>query len=257
MKYASYSPDEEQKPIYQENSLQKNVAKSFGYMALGLGISAVVAFLFSWLFGTLQHNLGTSESASDTIAVVYLTCLMVSFVGLLVDEVILHVVVGRNKHSAWVPYILYAVFMGVFLSSFIAFGLDPLTAAEAFALTSVSFVLMFLIGYFSKANLNVLGMVLSLTAWMILLFGSFWGLMIALTGNGFAYYQYEIIMSVVILVITVLVTAVDSYNIKRILANADGMKNACLYCAYVMYGDYLMILIRVLYLLALGNSRRR
>ena len=149
--------------------------------------------------------------------------------------------------------------MGVFLSSFLILGIDFQTIGEAFLLTSTSFFAMFLIGYFAKGGkgMRILAMVTSLLATMILIFALFWLIKILVTGNTIGYYRYDMIISGAILLLSVIVVAFDAYNIKRILEKADGMKNVALYCAFTMYSDYIIIFLRVLYVLLLVAGKRK
>ena len=262
MAYASYPQgDSPKKSSFKENNATQTpsnrlLAKSFGYMALGLAISGVVAFLVSYLFVYVLKWAGERGQIATAYSRGYLIIMFVSFVGLLVSGLVMSLVMAKNKRSAWVPYILYTIFMGVFLSSFLILGIDFQTIGEAFLLTSASFLAMFLIGYFSKGGVRILGMVVSLLATMILLFALFWLIKILVTGNAIGYFAYDMIISGAILLISVLVVAIDAYNIKRITEKAEGMKNVALYCAFTMYSDYIIIFLRVLYILILVAGKK-
>lgn len=267
MAYASYPQGNGNSPIGaqasspNEKSTQKRLlAKCFGYMSLGLAISALVAFLASLLFVYVlawTADPSTGE-ISDVAYIGYIAVMVVSGIGLLIDGIVVSAVIAKNKHSAWVPYIIYCVLMGVLLSSLLIAGISFYTVAETFLLTSFAFLAMFLIGYFSKANLNVFGMILGMVAMLLLLSVSFWGIMVLVTGNSFLYYLYDMIVSGVVMVVSILVVAIDAYNIKRLLASGEGIKNLALFCAYQMYCDFIVIFLRVLYILMLsGGSKKR
>ncbi len=233
------------------------LAKSFGYMSLGLAISAAVAFLVSFLFAkvflwTADPSTGELSSAASTGYVIFM---IATLLALLIDGIVVNATIAKNKHSAWVPYIIYCVLMGCFLSSFMIVGLDFATIGESFLLTSAAFLAMFFIGYFSKANLNILGMVLSLVLILGLFFATFWGIMLLTHGNFWEYYLYDLVVSGAILVVSILAVAVDAYNIKRTIAMGDGMKNLALFCAYSMYCDYIVLLMRVLRVLVLIKGK--
>lgn len=258
MAYASYpqgDSDRNGSPFSsQKNQVSSNktiLAKSFGYMSLGLVISAAVAFLVSFLFAKILVWTAdpTTGKLNDNAANGYLIFMVASLVGLLIDGIIVNMTIARNKHSAWVPYIIYCVFMGAFLSSFMVIGVDFATIGESFLLTSAAFFAMFLIGYFSKANLNVFGMVLSLVLLLFLFFASFWGITILISGKAWDYYLYDLVVSGALLLVSILAVSVDAYNMKRLIAAGDGMKNLALYCAFSMYCDFVVILARVLLVL--------
>jgi uncharacterized protein len=262
MAYASYpqenpnqTPSFEQKKI--STPVNKMLAKSFGYMALGLAVSAAVAFFVSYVFVYVLNWTSSNGDSTTNWKVGYLVTMGVSFVGLLISGVAMSVVMAKNKHSAWVPYLLYTAFMGVFLSSFLVMGIDFKTIGEALLLTGGAFLAMFFIGYFSKANMNVLGMVLSLFLTMLLFFALFWSIKILISGNALEYYLYDLVITGALLLVSILVVSIDAYNIKRILQRAEGMKNVALFCAYVMYCDFIIIFLRVLYILLLILGKKK
>lgn len=247
-------------PFSNPNQLASDktvLAKSFGYMSLGLAVSAAVAFLVSYLFAyvlvwTADPSTGELSSSVSTGYVIFL---IATLLGLLIDGIIVNAVIVKNKHSAWVPYIIYCVLMGAFLSSFMMLGIDFATIGESFLLTSAAFLVMFLIGYFSKANLNILGMVLSLVLILGLVFVSFWGITILVSGRAWDYYLYDLVVSGAILLVSILAVSIDAYNIKRVIATGDGMKNLALFCAYSMYCDYVVLLVRVLRVLVILKGK--
>lgn len=265
MAYASYpqgGSDRNGSPFSSQNQAVSNktvLAKSFGYMSLGLAISAAVAFLVSFLFVKVlawTADPSTGE-LSNGVANAYVIFLIVSLLGLLIDGIIVNATIVKNKRSAWVPYIIYCILMGAFLSSFMMLGIDFATIGESFLLASAAFLAMFLIGYFSKANLNVFGMALSLVLILGLFFALFWGITILVSGRSWDYYLYDLVISGVILLVSILVVAIDAYNIKRLIANGEGMKNLALFCAFSMYCDYVVLLVRVLYVLTLLKGKNK
>ena len=255
MAFASWNqqPVNESTLLHQEEiqNPTKALAKTFGYMAIGVGITGVVAVLLGFLFGNWLGN--ADLDAFNTAAMVYIGLLIGSFIGMLIDSVVISAVVARGKHSVWPAYIVYTVLMGVFISAFLVVGIDFWTMGEALAIAMVAFGGMFLIGYFSKINLNPLGLVAIGLLFMVILFGSFWGIMFAVTGGNIAI--FDLVFSLVVCGLFMIIAAVDAYNIKHILASGDATNNICLYCAYIMYCDFVVIFIRVLYILAKLKSR--
>ena len=229
----------------------KSVAKTFGYMSIGIAITAVVAMLLGLLFGNL---IGKAEinGGINTPAVAYLWILIVSFILLFIDSFVISGFAATGRVSIWIPYIIYAALMGVFISAFLVLGIDFRTMGMAFGIAALSYGGMFLIGYFSKINLNPLGLVALGFLFMLILFGGMLGLTFAITGT---LAIFDIVFSSIVLLLFLIVAAVDAYNIRKIITYGDGNKNVCLYCAYVMYSDFIMIFIRVLILL-LAVSRR-
>lgn len=233
----------------------KLMARVFGYMALAVLITGAVAFGLAVLFTyglkwTVERgNINFSNGA----VVGYFVLMGVSFVALLIDSFVMQSFLATGKHSIWGPYIIYATLMGVLMSSFVMF-IDLYVLVEAFGIATISFLLMFLIGYFSKADLNPLGLVAYGALFSILLLSLFWGLFAWLSPGSF--YIWNLVFSIAICAIFMIIAAVDSYNIKKILQNGEANDNICLYCAFTMYSDFIMILIRLIYILSIIQGRR-
>lgn len=250
MAFASWNqPVDVTSPIAHEEERanpSKSLAKTFGYMAIAVAVTGVVAVGLGLLFGWLIGRASVFEEI-NTAASIYLGILIGSFVLLLIDSIVISGVMATGKHSIWVPFMIYAALMGVFLSSFLVLGIDFWTMGLALGIAAVAYGSMFLIGYFSKINLNPLGLVAIGLLFMALLFGGFWGIFFAVTGS---LNVFNVIFSGIVLLLFLIIASVDAYNIKKIITRGDGNQNICLYCAYVMYCDFVMIFIRVLYLLS-------
>ena len=128
------------------------LARVFGYMGIGLVITAVVSFLFAWLFSTLFQSPDIDTINNSAIA--YIIIMIVSGVALIIDTFVMQAMMRKSHTAMWVSYIIYTVLMGVFMSSFLLFGFDFYTIGVAFGLTAAVFLIMFAIGYFSPVNIN-------------------------------------------------------------------------------------------------------
>jgi len=231
------------------------LARIYGYMAIGLAITAVVSFVLAlifsnWFIGTINDPDTSKANAAFTT---YLIIMVVSGIALLIDTFVMHAVLRKGKHSLWIPYIIYAVLMGVFMSSFLIIGIDFYTIGEAFAITAVVFLLMFFIGYFSPVNLNFLGTIAIGLLLVLTLISLFFGIIFIATGT---WDVWNIVYSVAVAVIVMIVCAVDGYNIRKLGQSGVVTNNLALYSAFSMYVDFIMIFIRILYLLAASKSRR-
>jgi FtsH-binding integral membrane protein len=227
------------------------LGRVFGYMALGLGVTAIVSLIISLIFAGWISK----DPNNPAIGNVYLGLVIGSGIALLIDTLVMHFVMLRGKHSLWVPYILYTALMGIFLSSFVLAGVDFWVFAEAFGLTALVFLIMFFIGYFSPANLNILGMVALGLLFSFLFIGGFFGLFYLIAGNVGAYYWYEFVASIVLAVFILIIVAVDGYNIKKISQQGAVSNNLALYMAFSMYTDFISIFIRILYLLLVLKNK--
>jgi FtsH-binding integral membrane protein len=238
--------------IDQEGKREQSrlLARVFGYMAIGLAVTAITSFLVAYGFATWIVK-GDSTVAGTT----YTVLMIVSGIALFVDTIVMMVMLRKDNHSLWVPYILYTIIMGFFLSSFMLIGVPMEMFAEAFGITALTFLVMFFIGYFSPANLNWLGMIALGLLFSFLFIASFFGIAFLIAGAWKAYWWMELICCVVVSVFVLIVVAVDGYRLKQIAAQGVVSNNYALYMAFNMYTDFISIFIRVLYLLMLAKSK--
>ena len=259
MPIASYKDAEEKQSYFEESgngprSIGKILARVYGYMAIGLLITAAVSLLVAWIFSSRINSVASlDEKNAWTIG--YMATVISCGVVILIMTFALPIGLARNKHSIWPYYIIYAIAMGGLLSAFLLAGISWYTIGEAFGITAAGFLVMFLIGWFSKANITFAGYVVTMILSMALLFGAVWGLVWLINGMTWQqYYTWNLIMSGIIVVITLIVIAIDSYNIKKTLERGENSSNIVLYCAFCMYSDFIALLIRVLYILAISQK---
>ena len=254
MGYASYGASPESaKPA----NPSKTLAKTFGYMAIGLAISALTAFIVAYLFATWIGNINAASSDEEMsrILTIYLVVMIASFIGMIIDSAILRMVLVKGKKSIWVPYIIYALLMGVFLSSFLVIGLSFELIGTAFVVSALVFLGCFLVGYFSKNDLSPAAFVGMALLFTIGLTGIFFLLLFILFPALLTLYFiiFELAFSLLILI----VVAIDCHNIKRILGVAENNKNIALYCAFTIYSDFIVLFVRVLRLLVAFFGNRK
>ena len=66
------------------------------------------------------------------------------------------------------------------------------------------------------------------------------------------------IVSLLVFAFLMLITLYDVYRIKKIAENGAQQDNNLInYCAYILYSDYIAILIRVIYFLMLITGKRK
>ncbi len=238
------------------------LTKVFGMMFLCLLITTVVAAGFGYGF---QHFLAKTAVEIEPGVYQYdqnlvnglLGTLIVSVVALLVMSFVLPITFIRRRHNILGPLMIYVVLMGIMLSTF-TFVFDWVILVESFGITSLIFGTMALLGYISKGRLTGIGFILlgliigalglSLINWLMIMFG----------GVSEANVQLSWIVSLLIFAFLMLVTLYDVHRIKRIAeAGAGQDNNLTYYCAYILYSDFIAILIRVIYYVALITGRRR
>lgn len=217
----------------------------FLFVLVGLFITGAVATGVAALF---TYALPINEGNNFDI---YFWTMIGSAVALFIMVIWVQVGVLRRP-TKWmiIPYIFYAVIMGIFLSSFTMF-IDFYVIGVAFGITCLCFGTMALVGYFSKANLNYLLFVI------IALFAG--GTVLALV-NLLFYFVLPIYWDVTYWIITfvffaviMLVTCFDVYNIKQIIERGQMSGSLALYCAFTLYVDFIYLFIRILLILIMAK----
>ena len=254
MAYAQFREDRPYEPDQQPaevNVTGKGLARIYGYMGIALLITAAVALLTAWIFSG-RINSASSLQVADAWVVGYFATLITSGIAVLILGIWLPVRLARGKRSLWVPYILYSIFMGALLSVVLIAGISWTIIGEAFAISAAAFLIMFFIGYFAKKDFTLgayiaIG-VLSMAALLIV----FWIIFGLLTGglSNLGAYRLDIIYSVIVCVIMLIFIAIDGFRVKKIAAQGNASNNMYLYCAYVMYSDFITLLLRVIIILA-------
>ena len=235
------------------------LTKVFGMMFLCLLITTVVAagLGFGSQFFLDQAIKAGNEELATKIVYALVGTLIVSVIALLVMSFALPITFIRRRHNILVPLMIYVVLMGIMLSTF-TFVFDWVILVESFGITSLIFGTMALLGYISKGRLTGIGFILlgliigalglSLINWLMIMFG----------GVSVANVQISWIVSLLIFAFLMLVTLYDVHRIKKIAeAGAGQDNNLTYYCAYILYSDFIAILIRVIYYVALITGRRR
>ena len=123
-----------------------SIVKVFGYMFLGLLISALSAVGLFYLFGS--GVLGPISYLGVTIA---------SSIGLIILVFVSQLYCLKNKKGGLITYGLYSLCMGVLLSS-LMFTYSIRFLGFVFLCTSLVFGVMALYGIFTKTNTTSLGM---------------------------------------------------------------------------------------------------
>ena len=239
------------------------LTKVFGMMFLCLLITTVVAAGVGYGVQTLLLNSasydpnGSLESLDTNILVAFLAILLTSAIGLIVMSFVLPITFARGKHNIIVPLMIYVTLMGLLLSMF-TFLFDWVILVEAFGITSLIFGIMALLGYISKGRLAGIGFILlglvigaaalSLVNWLMIMVGGIQEKNIMLSW----------IVSLIIFAFLMLVTLYDVNRIKKIAeTGAQQDNNLTYYCAFILYSDFVAILIRVVYYLAILTGKRR
>lgn len=237
------------------------LSRVFGMMFLCLLITTVVAAGFGYGFQAyllngatiIDGNLNLDSNAVNALTVV----LGASAIILLIMSFVLPIKFIRGKSNILVPLMIYVVVMGLLLSSF-TFIFDWYLLVEAFGITALVFGVMALIGYKTKGRLMGIRVILS---------SLFFGAIILSLINYILYltrvfdqasFTLSIVSSLMIFAFLMLVTLYDVWRIKKIAETGDKQNNnLVLYSAFILYSDFIAILVRVVYYLAIFSSRRK
>lgn len=220
-------------------------AKIFGYMFVGLIITAAIALGF----GAICQYTNISVGAMNAILI---TCAILQLV---LTIVIQFKILKNGENSIVVPAILYCVLMGFLLGSFGAV-LNWALLGAAFGITALIFLLMTGIVVISKGKFNVFG-IIALCALVGAGLLSLVNLCIMWWANPGASMTIYWIVSFAIFIAMLCITVYDIYNIKRIAQAGMMNKNTMMFCAFQIYVDFIAILIRILYYLAIAVGRSR
>ena len=248
MEYKFY---ENQAEEVKDTSSSKFMAKVFGYMFIGLLITAVVSFGWNFIMQHICYD--TNGILTENGSKIVLGTAIASMIGMLIISLLISILSVVRQKAPWFGFILYAIFVGLALTIFLFCGISAVTFAEAFGITSLAFGSMFLIGYFTKTKHNWFTLVACGLGIAILLTSIFWGIFYLISPK--TGYLLDWGISIAIIVFSMIVVAADAYNIKRIEDKAPENNNLALFCAFNIYCDFIMIFIRILALLTRSSKR--
>lgn len=238
-------------------NIQPLMRSVYMWMTIGLVVSGVVAVTLANMF---QANLELLVGASSLWIVLLIVQIGLSFgLGLLINRISPAVAAGI--------FIAYAVTMGVTLS-FIIFGTvaAPVVDArgnitftsdwgivyQAFFITAGLFGAMTIIGYTTKVNLDrfsgffIMGMIGVFIAALVNIFVQSSGL--------------SFILSIVVVLLFVGITAWDTQKIKNMAASGefqqgtDDFGRMAIIGAFMLYSDAIILFIHILRLLAMSRE---
>ena len=233
-----------------------SLAKVFLYMFIGLVITSVIALGLGAIFNYILLDGLTSEEITSfqaEAAMVLLILLITSAVGILVLSIVVPITVAKGKHSVLVPAIIYTVLMGVMLST-IAMFIPWYLLGMTFGITSLMFGLMALIALLSKSRLNGLAIVaIGLFAGAGIICLAMWILILVGVNVTWLYW----VITLATFAAMMLITIWDIARIKKIAESGEMTNNLSLYCAFILYNDFIYILLRVLriVLMVMGSKK--
>ena len=210
-------------PSTSMSGINRFYAKVYGFLGMGLALSAVTSYLALWVF---PLQLAT-----------FINNFPLGFVGLWIVELILVMVLGvkaqKNPSLAIGGFIAYSLLNGITLAVTLAYY-DIGTVTQAFLTATLMFMGMSVVGVTTKRDLSGVG-----RAGQAALIG----VIIALVLNIFILRSsvVELFISLLLVVIFAGITAYDNQSIRNIYVQTNGTAHSgiAVFMALKLYLDFI------------------
>lgn len=243
---------------YRDTTQTFSMMKVMLWFGLGLLITGAIALSIPDLMMFAVKSLGWTESA---VSITYTVLLVFSIILLIPSALLISFKSLRPRSRLMTAgYIIYCVAMGLLLSNTFLAVSSYATAlnvnfirlvSTAFLVTAGSFLLMGLFSALFKRDLGILlpflftlilgSLILSLVNFFLRVESIFW------------------IVDFITFGVLLLVSAIDIQRVRK-LANSGAMNSAnnlAIYCAYMLYSDFIVIFLRVLYYVLIMMAARK
>ena len=225
----------------------KFLALIFLYLALGVFITLGVGLLYSYILWS------SFEAGSNEMAIAYMATFAISGIGIFVMMIINSVYISKTNKAPWVGFLIFAVLYGLLFSGVLLTGvITYYTLMEALGITTGLFLIMFLLGYFSKINWNPIAFIALTMLIGVLLVSMFFGIWYLISPSTFMLLDF--IISIIFIIAVTLIVGVDANRAAKIAASGMANNNLALFMAYNFYVDFIGIFLRVLLLLASSRN---
>ena len=230
------------------------LTKVYGWMFICLLITTVVAAGLG--YGSMFLLANATDEVAESLVTGMIVTLIVSVIALLVMSFVLPIRFIRGKKNILVPLMIYVVLMGILLSTF-TWLFEPIILVESFGITALVFGIMALLGHLSKGRVAGIGVImlgLLIGAGLLSIINFF---MILTGGISQENVTISWIVSLAIFAFLMFMTMWDVARINVIAEKAQNTDNNLVhYCAYILYSDFIALLIRVIYYLAIFTNRK-
>lgn len=225
----------------------KFLALIFLYLALGVFVTLGVGLLYSYILWS------SFEAGSNEMAIAYMATFAISGIGIFVMMIINSVYISKTNKAPWVGFLIFAVLYGLLFSGVLLTGVITFyTLMEALGITTGLFLIMFLLGYFSKINWNPIAFIALTMLIGVLLVSMFFGIWYLISPSTFMLLDF--IISIIFIIAVTLIVGVDANRAAKIAASGMANNNLALFMAYNFYVDFIGIFLRVLLLLAASRN---
>ena len=224
-------------PSTSMSGINRFYAKVYGFLGMGLALSAVTSYLALWVF---PLQLAT-----------FINNFPLGFVGLWIVELILVMVLGvkaqKNPSLAIGGFIAYSLLNGITLAVTLAYY-DIGTVTQAFLKATLMFMGMSVVGVTTKRDLSGVG-----RAGQAALIG----VIIALVLNIFILRSsvVELFISLLLVVIFAGITAYDNQSIRNIYVQTNGTAHSgiAVFMALKLYLDFINLFLAFLRIFGRNN----
>ncbi|EME8273949.1 Bax inhibitor-1/YccA family protein [Enterococcus faecium] len=224
-------------PSTSMSGINRFYAKVYGFLGMGLALSAVTSYLALWVF---PLQLAT-----------FINNFPLGFVGLWIVELILVMVLGvkaqKNPSLAIGGFIDYSLLNGITLAVTLAYY-DIGTVTQAFLTATLMFMGMSVVGVTTKRDLSGVG-----RAGQAALIG----VIIALVLNIFILRSsvVELFISLLLVVIFAGITAYDNQSIRNIYVQTNGTAHSgiAVFMALKLYLDFINLFLAFLRIFGRNN----
>ena len=177
----------------------------------------------------------------------------ISGIGIFVMMIINSIYISKTNKAPWVGFLIFAVLYGLLFSGVLLTGVITFyTLMEALGITTGLFLIMFLLGYFSKINWNPIAFIALTMLIGVLLVSMFFGIWYLISPSTFMLLDF--IISIIFIIAVTLIVGVDANRAAKIAASGMANNNLALFMAYNFYVDFIGIFLRVLLLLASSRN---
>lgn len=222
----------------------KFIGMVFLYTFIALAITAVTAAIVGFVFSKAICPIDDyTVEVNFNLLKPYVYLLIGSAIAYIPLIIWIHLVSFRGRGRLDIPFVIYAIVMGVLISSFTMFVPFHLIAIS-FGITCVVFGILATIGLTVKKNLSFLGLVaggIFLGAIIMSLFNLIWMWVSPTTFQNIYW-----LISYAIFFAMMLITIVDVYRVKQIAQHGEQSTNVAMYCAFNLYVDFIYMFIRIL-----------
>lgn len=225
----------------------KFLALIFLYLALGVFVTLGVGLLYSYILWS------SFEAGSNEMAIAYMATFAISGIGIFVMMIINSVYISKTNKAPWAGFLIFAVLYGLLFSGVLLTGVITFyTLMEALGITTGLFLIMFLLGYFSKINWNPIAFIALTMLIGVLLVSMFFGFWYLISPSTFMLLDF--IISIIFIIAVTLIVGVDANRAAKIASSGMANNNLALFMAYNFYVDFIGIFLRVLLLLASSRN---